>query len=440
LAQFYREHQKYQKVVPVYIEVLALLQQAQQKHPEVKTDETFVEYLVDDMADLGDAYGKLPKPDYAEAEKYYAQALALEKVRPSLSAAEKDEAYDIQFRLAEVLNKQKKYDGALNNYDEVIKYYSDPKSNIRKLALSLAAEGRIYLEMEAPEKAMKAFRDAVAAVEDNGDTEIKNRLADILVTQIKADHAKGAQLKPEEAGRYFARAENLTKLAVSISPRTMTSTYQSLVSSLEAIHQRIFRLGDVTGVAGLYEQVLDLKAKAATRGDYGADYLIQELEKMYREAGARQNEKLIELYRRALDIKARSEYGADNPSTYGTYNNLGQLYQDSGKYEEAAESYQKALGIVERVFTKDDASYVVDSLIRLGSAYRLQTNYAAAEKVFMRAKSNLEKHGRSDTSKMADLLDRYAEVLEVSHRLPEAAKIREESLRIRNKNGMKAKS
>src|SRR5207302_9547243 len=92
LAQFYREHQKYQKVVPVYIEVLALLEQAQQKHPEVKTDETFVEYLVDDMADLGDAYGKLPKPDYAEAEKYYAQALALEKVRPSLSTAEQDEA------------------------------------------------------------------------------------------------------------------------------------------------------------------------------------------------------------------------------------------------------------------------------------------------------------------------------------------------------------
>jgi len=57
----------------------------------------------------------------------------------------------------------------------------------------------------------------------------------------------------------------------------------------------------------------------------------------------------------------------------------------------------------------------------------------------MRAKSNLEKHGRSDTSN-GHLLDRYAEVLEVSHRLPEAAKIREESLRIRTKNGMKAKS
>jgi hypothetical protein len=449
LAQFYRDMKSYSKVIPVYLEVLSTLQQIGEKHPEVKTDDTFVEFLVDDTTSLGDAYANLTTPNLNEAEKYYSKALEVEKSRSSLTAQEKLQTYDIQVKLAEVLGKQKKHDSALKNYDEAIAFYqADAKSNIRKLALSLAAEARIYFDLGSEDKGMDAFRKAVTVslLSDRGDIGVKENLADILINQIKADHAAGSKLKAEAARPYFARAEELTGLAALISSKTLTNTNQSLVSSLAAIHQAVFKsgdvAGDVSGVANLYYLILSLKARTATRSDYAIDFLVQELEKMNRESGGRQNTQatLIDAYKLLLDIKAKSPAEFDTPTTYATCNDLGQLYENQGKYLDAAQSYQKGLDIVERVFGKDNAYYVVESLMRLAKAYRLHMDYKTAENNFVRAKSNLEKKGQGDTLKMADVLEDYAELLAVTNRGDLAKQYKDNAQRIRLKNQPKVKS
>jgi tetratricopeptide (TPR) repeat protein len=437
MAQFYRDDKKYEKVIPVYIEMLDLLKRYAQTRPGWEKDEEFIEYLIDDSTDLAAAYEALPHPDYPNAEKYYSDALTLEKNRHPLSEEEAKEANDIRRRFAEVLRRQGRLNDALKSYDEVIAFYSKDPSNNVGLALSLAATGQIHAELKDPELALKAFKDAAAKAD--GNTPLKDKLGEILVSQVRADFAKASKGNAEEAMKYFTQAEGFTNLAASISPKTVTSTSQSLISSLGEVRQTLFKSGDVTVVENLYEKILALKLKDPTRGDYGTEYLIQELEKMYRDE--HDDRKLIALYERILEMSTRSGPESDNPAVFGYYNSLGQLYLNSGKYGEAAKNYQKALEIVERVFHKDDASYVVESLARLAHAYRLAMNYAEAEKLYLRAKANLQVHGRGDSSKMAEILDSYAEILELTNRKPEAARVKLESQKIRNTAmGPKAKS
>jgi tetratricopeptide (TPR) repeat protein len=48
--------------------------------------------------------------------------------------------------------------------------------------------------------------------------------------------------------------------------------------------------------------------------------------------------------------------GTDHPSTGQTYNNLGLLYYDQGKYEETEVYFMKSLAISEKVFGTDHPS------------------------------------------------------------------------------------
>jgi Tfp pilus assembly protein PilF len=75
------------------------------------------------------------------------------------------------------------------------------------------------------------------------------------------------------------------------------------------------------------------------------------------------------MYQRAL-VGCEKALGPDHTSTLDTVNNLGLLYSDQGKPQEAEEMYQRALTGYERALGPDHSTTrrLVDRLNALGIA------------------------------------------------------------------------
>jgi tetratricopeptide (TPR) repeat protein len=96
-----------------------------------------------------------------------------------------------------------------------------------------------------------------------------------------------------------------------------------------------------------------------------------------------------EMYRRALAGREKA-LGPDHTSTLNTVNNLGLLYADQGKLDEAEKTYQRALAGKEKALGTDHTS-TLDMVNNLGLLYRDQGKLDVAEKMYQRALARKEK-------------------------------------------------
>ncbi|KAN0078814.1 hypothetical protein V8E54_005327 [Elaphomyces granulatus] len=95
------------------------------------------------------------------------------------------------------------------------------------------------------------------------------------------------------------------------------------------------------------------------------------------------------MYQRALQEKEKA-WGPDHTSTLDTVNDLGALYVDQGKLDEAEKMFQRALQGYEKAWGPDHTS-TLDTVNNLGNLYADQGKLDEAEKMHQRALQGMEK-------------------------------------------------
>ena len=435
LARFYREQGNNEAAEPLYRKAVEIVQTVMKEAPEAyKGSPEMVQFLVEGQRDLGDLYKD--QGNNAKAEQSYTQALTFHTATPG--EQEMAVKADIQAKLADVLRKQGKNEEALKNYIEAIKIFKQNlESNALNLASSFNAVGEIYRDQPNPnyQKASESFLNVQGVVNVYSDQQAeKDELARSLINLASISYTRPGQNSLQAQGD-VKYADDLINRARLISPNAQAMESNILQKHLEDLGKG-FTHGGTTGNESTYEEVLKLKEDKINAGDLAqvesAEVVIHGLEAVYRAQG--NYEKLVALYKRALDIRIKEHNDANTPDVYKTYNDIGELYLYLKDYKSAEESYQNALDIVERVFGKDQGSaLVVTSLINLADVYRAQGKYAQAEPLYKQAMLNLENGKRKDTLEMADILERYAEVLQNTNRATEAGKLKEDAKAIRSK-------
>jgi tetratricopeptide (TPR) repeat protein len=102
-----------------------------------------------------------------------------------------------------------------------------------------------------------------------------------------------------------------------------------------------------------------------------------------------------------------------------TLQNLGVLYFDLQKYDEAGALFDRAATIKEHLLGKDDPD-VADALIKVACSTLARGYYAEAESPSQRALSILEKSSPPNYTALIQALTNYAVVLEKTKRKAEA--------------------
>jgi tetratricopeptide (TPR) repeat protein len=97
------------------------------------------------------------------------------------------------------------------------------------------------------------------------------------------------------------------------------------------------------------------------------------------------------MYRRALGGRGKA-LGADHTSTLDTVNNLGALYREQGKLDEAEKMYQRALEGREKALALGaEHTSTLSTVNNLGLLYADQGKLGEAEKMYQRALEAREK-------------------------------------------------
>jgi tetratricopeptide (TPR) repeat protein len=332
------------------------------------------------------------------------------------------------------LKAQNKYSESLTNYGQAVKYtYAQKTEDPRPLITSLESIAQILQKQKEPEKIEQSYQEALAACSDN--EAVKNAIAESLMSQANQQYSDAAAETPREAIRHFRVAERLISMAFSASRSVPNSTNENFQSAITAIVDAGGD-GDMVETESFLTSLLDMKMKSSTdadrRGLRSVEQVISALERLYRN---RDELKLVALYQNALTIRTRLNKGTDNRGVYSAHNELGRLYLRLGRYDEAKANYKTALQIVERVSvsSKSASGLVVDSLLNLANVYVTVKEFAEAEQLYLRAKTNLEANKRDKSLKMAEVLTAYAGVLEKMGRAPEATRLQRDALEIRNK-------
>ncbi|KAH8203664.1 hypothetical protein TruAng_002194 [Truncatella angustata] len=116
-------------------------------------------------------------------------------------------------------------------------------------------------------------------------------------------------------------------------------------------------------------------------GDNGLDWAFYNLGLLYADQCKMQEAE--EIYLRALR-GYENAWGPDHTSTLNTVNNLGALYKDQGKMQEAEEMYLRALRGYENVWGPDHTS-TLSTVNNLGILYANQGKMQEAEEMYLRA-------------------------------------------------------
>jgi tetratricopeptide (TPR) repeat protein len=410
------------------------------KAEKTENESPMLGFMVDTLSDLAKNYDGQGLP--AEAEKYYRQALDKQRQRVSLEKKGDERIAEIETALAQTLKAQNKYSESLNSFGQAVKYsYGQKTEDPRPLITSLEAISQILQKQGETEKIEQSYKEALSACADN--EAVKNAIAVSLMSQAGNQYsAAAAEETPREAIKHFKVAERLISLAFSASatvPNSANENFQSAITTI--IDTKIAGSeGDATvETESFLKDLLDMKLQSSSNGDRrglrSVEQVISALERFYRN---RDETKLVALYQNALTIRTRLYKGTDNQGVYNAHNELGRLYLRLGKYDEAKAHYKTALEIVERVSIsrKTTSGLVVDSLLNLANVHVTVKEFAEAEQLYLRAKTNLEANKRDKSLKMAEVLTAYAGVLEKMGRLSEATKLQRDALDIRGKLSM----
>ncbi|KAI3319829.1 hypothetical protein HD806DRAFT_538796 [Xylariaceae sp. AK1471] len=122
-------------------------------------------------------------------------------------------------------------------------------------------------------------------------------------------------------------------------------------------------------------------------GDHGLEWAFDNLGVLYADQGKLQDAE--NMYLRALQGKEKT-WGPDHTLTLDTVSNLGNLYANQGKVQDAEDLYLRALQIYEKVWGPDH-TLTLNTVNNLGSLYKHQGKLQDAEDMYLRALRGKEK-------------------------------------------------
>ena len=137
------------------------------------------------------------------------------------------------------------------------------------------------------------------------------------------------------------------------------------------------------------------------------------------------------LYQRALEIREKV-LGPDHPDVAMSLDSLGMLYNDQGRYSDAEPLYRRALEICEKVLGPDHPD-VANSLNNLGVLYNGQGRYSDAEPLYRRALEICEKVLGPDHPDVANSLNNLGVLYNDQGRYSDAEPLYRRALEIREK-------
>jgi tetratricopeptide (TPR) repeat protein len=291
--------------------------------------------------------------DWERAEKYYDQLIALDKRNEYL-----------RFEYAQVLVKYKRYEKALDQYEELLKLAG---RDTKKRATTLRDTGDVYERMGKPEEAVETYRKAMKLMREGHwlHNELRQRVVDVYRSMDKLDQlAKEYEKKwrypdydesmilakiydeigqEDKALEYFERAvkKNRRKVdprlkIISILQRRgedkkVVAAYKSLIRVARSQHrfqfdlvQLYFRMGDRKQAESQLERI--------ARRFRSDPQVYLELADTYMRYDMR--EKAGDAYERLVRLDPKNE---------SYILSLGEFYYRSSEMEKAKETWEKLL-------------------------------------------------------------------------------------------------
>ncbi|KAH0533941.1 hypothetical protein FGG08_007450, partial [Glutinoglossum americanum] len=132
------------------------------------------------------------------------------------------------------------------------------------------------------------------------------------------------------------------------------------------------------------------------------------------------------MYQRALQGYEKA-WGPDHTSTLNTVNNLGNLYAGQGKLGEAEKMYQRALQGKEKAWGPDHTS-TLNTVNNLGNLYADQGKLGEAEKMYQRALQGYEKAWGPDHTSTLDTVNNLGSLYKSRSKLDEAERMYQRAL------------
>ncbi|KAH6658642.1 hypothetical protein BKA67DRAFT_591492 [Truncatella angustata] len=163
--------------------------------------------------------------------------------------------------------------------------------------------------------------------------------------------------------------------------------------------------------------------------DEGIEWALYNLGLLYCDQGKMQEAE--EMYLRALRGHEKA-WGPDHTSTLVTVNNLGVLYSDQGKMQEAEEMYLRALRGHEKAWGPDHTSTLV-TVNNLGNLYSDQGKMQEAEEMYLRALREKEKAWGPDHTSTLDTVNNLGNLYKAQGKMQEAEEMYLRALREKEK-------
>jgi tetratricopeptide (TPR) repeat protein len=137
-------------------------------------------------------------------------------------------------------------------------------------------------------------------------------------------------------------------------------------------------------------------------------------------------QRAVQMYQRALQGKEKA-WGPEHTSTLDTVNNLGALYADLGRLDEAEKMYQRALQGYEKAWGPEHTS-TLSTVNNLGNLYADLGRLDEAEKMYQRALQGYEKAWGPEHTSTLDTVNNLGNLYADLGRLSEAEKMYQRAL------------
>lgn len=368
---------------------------------------------------LGDVY--LTTGQYEKASPYFQQALKIAKdIAKSPDGDPVDVAYTLQY-IADVHDKQRQYAQALPIYQQALDIFRDrlqakkgDRDSLRTSeSLTLSRMASIYFKSSQYDLALASYQQMLIS-----DNERDARISQVQVlNNIGVIYANQTQY-----------AQALESYQQSLTLVRSLCCYRgdeaAVLNNMSALY---FSLGQNRRALELADQATKIYFKLSSEGFAGLKKT--EIEFLHDVLG--EDNSNPTLTSRGLSVRATVGDTGNNDVTVkagqaNNLNNLAQLYSNSGKYQEAIATFQKAIAIYQEIGNDLGISITLDNI---GSTYTRLGQVEQAIAFHQKALDQYEKIGDrtgtgvalsnlgrayTNTGKQAESLNAYQKALNIA--------------------------
>lgn len=367
--------------------------------------------------------------NYSQAEKTFGKALKLLEIHQGFPLENKQLLLS---NLAATAKKQHQYIKADSIYSHLLTLYPEPSVSKAKILSekglaeyksgdkngSLQTLNQVIDMLDrlpsTPKQEIANIQYLLAALFPEDSEILKNAINVLEKEQDERAYELYLKLAMAETNR-----ENYDK-AIRLLQHSLEQPYSAL--NQNTLLETKFLLAKNLRITGRFEAAekyyLDCKvhAEEATNPETFLNSILNDLGLLYQETG--RYDQALHLYREALDRTA-SVSGTNSPEYAITQSNLALLYRDKGQYDKTETGLTKATSIFKNHFGEHSPEYAA-ALNNQADFYRTINKTDEAEKLYIKTQTIYKQDNQSTSLAYALLLNNLGAVTEEAGRLREA--------------------